>query len=229
MNRHSGMIEAQAPTEAIRKSYDLGSKVYGIISALFERKPRMIALKRAAIQPQDAVLEVAVGPGLGLVEILKKVDRSNIVHGVDLSPKMLDKARRRVHQAGYSNVSLEEGDARQLPFSGDTFDVVFNSYMLDLIPLADLGIVLEEFGRVLKPGGCLVLVNMSKPDACQRTWWESLYQSLPTRWVPYLLGGCRPVLMGEIAKEIGFAEVRREFVRNLFLPSEIVTARKPGV
>src|SRR5436190_1891913 len=101
MNQYPGMIEAQAPTEAIRKSYDLGSKVYGLFSALFERKPRMLALRRAAIQPQDAVLEVAVGPGLALVEVLKQVDRSNMVHGVDLSPKMLDQARRRVHRSGY--------------------------------------------------------------------------------------------------------------------------------
>jgi ubiquinone/menaquinone biosynthesis C-methylase UbiE len=227
MNQQSGIIEAQAPTEAIRKSYDLGSNIYGLFSALFERKPRMIALKRASIQPHDTVLEVAVGPGLGLVEILKQVSKTNIVYGIDLSPKMLEKAQQRVQKTRFTNVDLREADARQLPFPDETFDIVFNCYMLDLIPLGDLSVVLEQFKRVLKPGGRLVLVNMSKPDACQRTWWESVYQRLPRRWVPYLLGGCRPVVMAGLVNDVGFEEVRREFVPDLFLPSEIVSATKP--
>jgi demethylmenaquinone methyltransferase/2-methoxy-6-polyprenyl-1,4-benzoquinol methylase len=101
--------------------------------------------------------------------------------------------------------------------------------MLDLIPLRDLPVVLEQFKRVLKPGGRLALVNMSKPDACQRTWWESVYQWLPRRWVPYLLGGCRPVVMAGLVKDVGFEEVRREFVPSFFLPSEVVTATKPRI
>ena len=117
------------------------------------------------------------------------------------------------------------GTCRLLP---DTFDVLFNSYMLDLIPLADLPVVLQEFKRVLKSGGRLALVNMSKPDAATKTWWERLYRRTPRSWVPYLLGGCRPVLIAEIAREVGFEEIHREFVPHI-LPSEIVTARKPGL
>jgi demethylmenaquinone methyltransferase/2-methoxy-6-polyprenyl-1,4-benzoquinol methylase len=187
----------------------------------------MLGLEKAGIFPQDKVLEVAVGPGIALTEILKTVDRTTVVYGVDLSPKMLEKARRRVSAAGYANVDLQEADARQLPFPDGTFDVLYNSYMLDLIPLTDLPVVLAEFRRVLKPGGRLVLVNMSKESEGVRTWYERLYQGLPPRLVSYLMGGCRPVLTEGLVREAGFCEVKRDYIRQL-LTSEIVTARMPG-
>lgn len=139
---------------------------------------------------------------------------------------MLAKARRRVTKAGYANIDLQEADARSLPFPDATFDVLFNSYMFDLLPLGDMPVVLGEFHRVLKSGGRLVLVNMSKEFPDKRTWWEGLYEMIPSRWAAYLLGGCRPVLMEPFVREVGFCEVKREFIRGL-LPSEIVTARKP--
>jgi ubiquinone/menaquinone biosynthesis C-methylase UbiE len=222
------MIEAKAPTQRIRRAYDLFSLFYGALVAPLERKLRMLGLEKAGIQPQDRVLEVAVGPGVTLTEILKSVDRATVVCGVDLSPKMLEKARRRVSAAGYTNVGLQEADARQLPFPDGTFDVLYNSYMLDLIPLKDLPVVLGEFRRVLKPAGRLVLVNMSKENEGALTWYERLYQRLPARLVAYLLGGCRPALTEGLVKQAGFSEVKRDYIRSI-LPSEIVTARNPGV
>lgn len=185
----------------------------------------MLGLELAAITPQDRVLEVAVGPGVTLLEILKKVDKTNVVHGVDLSPKMLAKARHTVNAAGYTNIDLRETDARRLPFSNDEFDVLYNSYMLDLIPFSDMPVVLREFRRVLKPGGRLVLVNMSKSDDSKLIFWERFYKSLPAVLVPYLLGSCRPVLMESMVRQCGFSEVTRELVLKA-IPSEIVTARK---
>jgi demethylmenaquinone methyltransferase/2-methoxy-6-polyprenyl-1,4-benzoquinol methylase len=220
------MIEAKASTHRIRRAYNLYSLFYGAVVARLERKPRILGLEKAGILPQDKVLEVAVGPGITLTEILKKVDRTTVVYGVDLSPKMLEKARRLVSAAGCANVDLQEADARQLPFPDGTFDVLYNSYMLDLIPLKDLPVVLAEFRRVLKAGGRLVLVNMSKESEGVRTWYERLYQGLPPRLVSYLMGGCRPVLTEGLVREAGFCEVKRDYIRQL-MTSEIVTARNP--
>ncbi len=64
----------------------------------------MLALDQAAIQPQDKVLEVAVGAGGILLEIVRRVDPAEVVSGIDVSPKMLAKARRRVTKAGYTNI-----------------------------------------------------------------------------------------------------------------------------
>jgi len=97
--------------------------------------------------------------------------------------------------------------------------------MFDLLPLKDMPVILSQFRRVLKAGGRLVLVNMSKEQPENRTWWGRLYQRLPRSWAAYLLGGCRPVLLESLVQDAGFCEVRREFIRGL-LPSEIVTAGK---
>lgn len=223
----SGMIEAVSTADRIRRAYNLFSYGYGRVVSPLEHKPRMLGLERAALQPDDRVLEVAVGPGHSFVEILKRVAADNTVCGVDLSPKMLEKTRRRAKAAGCANIDLREADARRLPFAADTFDVVYNSYMLDLIPLNDMPVVLGEFRRVLKPHGRLVLVNMSKNDADKRTWLERLYQLLPAASVPYLLGGCRPVLMEQRVIDSGFVEVSREFISHV-IPSEVVTATKPA-
>lgn len=226
MSEKSTMIEAVSSTEDIRRAYNLFSWIYGRLVAPLERKPRMLSLERATIRPYDKVLEVAVGPGIALLEIVKRVDRTNVVYGVDLSPKMLEKARHLVNSAGYTNIDLREADARQLPFPDSMFDVLYNSYMLDLIPLKDMPVILSEFRRVLKPGGRLVLVNMSKKEGSGRTLWERLYLRLPARWQPYLLGGCRPVLMEGPVKQAKFSEIGREFVPNV-ISSEIIVARKP--
>jgi ubiquinone/menaquinone biosynthesis C-methylase UbiE len=226
MGGRPAIIEAAATPPQARRVYGLWSHFYGWWAPLFERRPQMLALERAAIQPHDKVLEVAVGAGGILVEILRLVDSANSVCGIDVSPKMLAKARRRVTKAGYANVDLREADARSLPFPQSAFDVLFNSYMFDLLPLKDMPLVLGEFHRVLKPGGRLVLVSMSKEHGGQRTWWERLYQSLPRSCAAYLLGSCRPVLLEWFVRAAGFCEVKREFIRGL-LPSEIVMARKP--
>lgn len=220
-----GMIEAIAPPEKIRRAYDGYSRFYGWLIGPLEHLPRMCGLERIAIQPHERVLEVAVGAGLTFAEILKRVAPDNIVEGVDLSPRMLEQARRRARRAGRSNFHLQQADARRLPFADGTFDVLYNSYMLDLIPFGEMRGVLAEFHRVLQPGGRLALVNLSKAHAGERPWLEWLYQRLPRRWVPFLFGGCRPVLMERLVRDAGFRDVEREFVRH-WMHTEIVTARK---
>lgn len=92
----SGMIEAFAPADRIKRAYNILSLGYAGLLSPLERKPRMIGLERAAIRPDDNVLEVAVGPGHSFVEILKRVAPAKTVSGVDLSPNMLAQTRTDV-------------------------------------------------------------------------------------------------------------------------------------
>jgi ubiquinone/menaquinone biosynthesis C-methylase UbiE len=215
------MLDAPSPAEDVRRTYDRLSSIYRRTVAPFEYKPRMRGIESASIKPQDTVLEVAVGPGLALLEIAKRVDPLTKIYGVDLSPKMLQRAEKTLRRAGYTNIDLREADARHLPFQENTFDVLLNNYMLDLIPLAEIPLILKEFWRVLKPGGKLTLVNMSKPQIQSRSVWELMY-----RLSPSLNGYCRPVLAEKVTREIGFQEVTRQYIPNL-IPSELVTAKKP--
>lgn len=226
MTERAPMIKTVPAASEIRRTYDLWSAFYGWFSLAVKRGIFRRAFERVAIRPGEKVLEVAVGPGVAFVEILRRVGRDAIVHGVDFSPKMLAKAQQRARAAGYANFRLQQADARQLPFGDDTFDVLFNSYMFDLLPIPDMSQVLGEFHRVLRPGGRLVLVNLSKRDESALTLWERLYRRLPPRWAARILGGCRPVLTAGLVRATGFIEVEREFIPHR-LATELVSARKP--
>lgn len=214
----NGIIEVPLEVNKIREKYNWASKIY-FLAAPLEKKARMRGIELAQIGPDDKVLEVAVGIGLSFLEILKRVDRKNTVTGIDLAPAMLEKTRKLVTKKGYANFELKEGDARHLPFPDETFDVLYNSYMLDLIPLVDFSVVLKEFYRVLKKNGRLVLVNLGKKDSSP-VFYEKLYSLSPYFW-----GGCRPVLMESYVKQVGFRSVRREVPKTL-MTSEIVTGIK---
>jgi demethylmenaquinone methyltransferase/2-methoxy-6-polyprenyl-1,4-benzoquinol methylase len=117
------------------------------------------------------------------------------------------------------------GDVRNLPYKGGVFDVVYNSYLLDLIDTPEISQVLAEFKRVLKPGGRLVVVSLSKGE----NWYSNmkLYEWV-YRKCPSLLGGCRPILNKSFIEELGFKNVKREFVLvGRVIPSEIVWGDKP--
>ncbi len=217
------IVESVCGTKEIRRAYDLWSHIYGEVAAPLEHGPRKLALELANIQLHEKVLEVATGPGQILLEILRRVDRTNFVYGVDLSWEMLEKSGRRVHGAGYSNVSLAEADTRQLPFADRAFDVVYSSYMLDILSVQDIIVALTELRRVLKGSGRVILVNLSKQSPQSRTWVEYLYRWLPATWVPYVLGGCRPVLLADLVCDAGFSGVQRKFIGGL-MSSEIVAA-----
>lgn len=221
------MIESGrfTPTN-VRNIYSRRSRIYAKTVARAEFAYHLRAIEKAAFKPQEKVLEVAVGPGLALTEIARRIDPATVVEGVDLSPGMLEIARENLSQAGIQHVHLAEMSAADLHFPDATFDVLYNGYMLDLIPLAQMPVILREFKRVLKPGGRMVLLNMSKRDAASVTPRERLYQHVPPQVLLWVLGGCRPVLMGATARQVGLVQVEREFLGGSF-PSEIVTAINP--
>ena len=101
--------------------------------------------------------------------------RSNTIQWVDLSPGMLTVARQTLDNAGVMNVELSEGNAAKLHFPDNTFDVLHNGHILDLIPLVEITGIITAFKRVLKPGGRLILLNMSRRDAQITTWCERVY------------------------------------------------------
>jgi len=111
---------------------------------------------------------------------------------------MLAATRKRVPDA-----ILVRADVRALPFPAGYFDLVWSSYLLDLIPTGKPLPLLGEFRRVLRPGGRILLVNLSKKDE-GISWWERIYSVTPSWLVPYLFGGCRPIQAAPFVREAGF-------------------------
>jgi ubiquinone/menaquinone biosynthesis C-methylase UbiE len=194
---------------------------YDLWAALSESTARRRCLELAAIQNGETILEVAAGTGLLFVELLK-LNPDGVTEGVDLTEAMLMKARRRAARLGAGNYRLLVGDARQLDYPAGRFDLLINNYMFDLLPESDFTTILEEFKRVLRPGGRLVLANMTKPEHRYQALWERLY-----RWRPSLMGGCRGVQLLPFVESAGFQGVRREVISQMTFPSEVIHGVKP--
>ena len=213
------MIDARGNRSALVRAYNLFSLLYGSTAARLEREGVTRGLARARVQPGERVLEVAVGTAAVHTRLRQRLGADGLLVGVDFSSGMLRATRKRMPRA-----RLAQADAHALPLSSDCFDLLWASYLLDLIPTEELTPLLEEFRRVLRPGGRLLLVNFSK-DSEKLIWWERLYQLTPTFLVPWLLGGCRPVQAAPFVRAAGFVEVEREYLAGGF-NSEIITARK---
>jgi len=211
----------------VKRAYNHRSWVYSKTVAPMEWEYHLAAIDKAAITPGEKLLEVAVGPGLALEELARRLGRQTMIYGVDLSTGMLYLTRKRMLSSGFTNLDLREADCRKLPFEDNSFDVLYNGFMLDLIPAADMPHILGEFHRVLRPGGRMILLNMSKHDEFSITSREKLYSKLPAGIALYIMGGCRPVLMEQMVKDAGFHNTQRTYLDGRF-PSEIVTGVKPS-
>ncbi|NJM05751.1 methyltransferase domain-containing protein [Candidatus Gracilibacteria bacterium] len=183
----------------------------------FEARAKELALNLLAAGPGQQVLHVGVGTGAEHAALQHAVAPNGLVVGCDLSRGMLQLTRLR------ADTPLCEGDAARLPFQTHRFDRLFSAYMLDLLPLAEIPLVLAEFRRVLQPGGQLVLVSLTTgvdvPSRCFVAGWTLLYRIAPQR-----LGGCRPLQLSDMLQQAGFAVERHVVVQRGF-PSEVLLGR----
>jgi ubiquinone/menaquinone biosynthesis C-methylase UbiE len=147
--------------------------------------------------------------------------RNGWVDGIDVSVKMVEEAKKRISKTGQQNYTLHLCDCRRLPFEDETFDVIMNQYLLDILPVEDFIPILLEFKRVLKDGGRVILANMTKGEK----WLNQIYEGI-YRLRPPLLAECRGVMAQPFLKQIGFREFHREFVSQLGFPSKVVRGVK---
>src|SRR5215471_16551003 len=137
----------------IEKAYARWAPVYDIVfGAVFDRG-RQAAIA-AAERIGGRILEVGVGTGISLPDYRRDVRLT----GVDISVPMLKKARERVAAQRLANVeALAVMDAARLGLEDASFDVVVAQYVITAVPHPEA--TLDEFARVLKPGGEIVMVN----------------------------------------------------------------------
>lgn len=215
------ILEAKAPPQEVPRTYTRLAPVYEIWAALTESRARRRVLELAAVRPDDDVLEVATGTGVQL-ERLAEAATAGRVAGVEPSTGMFRRTRARLSRAGLAQrAELHRASALELPFADQSFDLVVNSYMLDLLPRDEIPRALAEFRRVLRPGGRLVLSNMTLGERRTHRVWDWAY----ARGV-VLTANCRGVLAAPVLRELGFAGVEREYLAQMSFPTEIVTARK---
>lgn len=141
--------------------------------------------------------------------------------GIDISQGMLSKAEQRLRKAGLSNYELSVGSASAIQEKANSFDVLLNNYMFDLLDEHEWTEVLTEFHRALKPEGRLVLVNMTFGEKLGSGIYQRLY-----RLSPSLMGGCRGVRLSDLLQRNGFSVHLREYFQQLLFPSEVILASK---
>jgi ubiquinone/menaquinone biosynthesis C-methylase UbiE len=139
-------------TERVRRHYDRSAGSYDRIISWAEKALFGGGREWVCSQARGEVLEIAVGTGRNFPFYPEEV----LLTGIELSPKMLDLARRRARELG-RDADLRVGDAHNLPFPDASFDTVVVTLALCTIP--DDHRALAEAARVLRPGGQLLLLE----------------------------------------------------------------------
>jgi len=133
--------------------YDRWAPVYDLVFGPVFKRGRQIAIE-AAERVGGRILEVGVGTGISLQDY----SRENRIVGIDISASMLEKAHARVRELGLTHVEqLAVMDASDLDFVDNSFDVVVAQYVVTTVPKPEA--TLDEFARVVKPGGEIILLS----------------------------------------------------------------------
>jgi ubiquinone/menaquinone biosynthesis C-methylase UbiE len=111
-------------------------------------------LRAARCGPEDATLDVACGPGIVACAFARVARHST---GIDLTPAMLEQARKVQVEEGLTNMTWDRGDVTSLPYQDGQFDVVTCRYAFHHLP--DPLVVLREMARVCRSGGRVVVAD----------------------------------------------------------------------
>ena len=112
-------------------------------------------VEQLPLSPQSEVVDIAAGTGLFGRAVAAGVAR---VTAVDITPEMIEQGRQRAQQDGILNMEWQQGEAEALPFADERFDFAITRYSIH--HFVDPAAVLKEMGRVCRPGGLVVAVDM---------------------------------------------------------------------
>lgn len=161
----------------IAKRYDVMNSV---LSFYQHKLWRRFTMKKLAIQKGSRALDVACGTGDWTLSLAKAVGPSGHVTGLDFTQEMLDVACEKVEKRQLDKtIDLVRGDAMALPFADNSYDTATIGFALRNV--ADIGQVLSEMKRVIRPGGYVVSLELSKPEsrAFRRLYYFYFYRILP--------------------------------------------------
>jgi phosphatidylethanolamine/phosphatidyl-N-methylethanolamine N-methyltransferase len=164
----------------VEKAYARWAPVYDLVFGKVFQAGRSAATA-AAERVGGRILEVGVGTGIALPDYAP----TNRLVGIDISAPMLRKAQERVAEHGLTNVeALAVMDAKHLAFPDNFFDVVVAQFVITTVP--DPEATLDEFARVVKPGGEIILVNHIGAEGGPRKVFELAFAPLARRlgWRP---------------------------------------------
>jgi ubiquinone/menaquinone biosynthesis C-methylase UbiE len=134
-----------------------------------ERIFRERTIEQARIQPGESVLDVGCGTGTLAMAVKRRVGVAGKTFGIDASPEMIARARKKARQAGL-DVDFRNAVIEALPFADGTFDAVLSSIMLHHLPDDVRRRGIQEMRRVLKRGGRLFVVDFGGDTRDRHAW-----------------------------------------------------------
>jgi phosphatidylethanolamine/phosphatidyl-N-methylethanolamine N-methyltransferase len=171
----NGSRQLDFDRESVEQAYDRWAPIYDLVFGGVFSKGRDAAIQ-ATNKIGGRVLEVGVGTGISLPLYSPNVR----IFGTDISEAMLNKAKQRVAEGRLKNIEgLAVMDAEKLEFPDDSFDVVMAQYVVTAVPNPE--VALDEFARVLRPGGELIILTRVSADAGMRRVIERTLQPVVTR------------------------------------------------
>ncbi|MBE3585762.1 MAG: demethylmenaquinone methyltransferase [Thermoanaerobacter sp.] len=143
---------------------------------------RRFAAAQTGLQPGGCGLDVCCGTGMLTIELARLAGPGGRVIGLDFCEKMLLKGRENISKTPYSGqIQFVQGNAVDLPFPDNTFDCATIGFALRNVP--DIRKTISEMARVVRPGGKVVSLELSKPSLPV---FKQLYYFYFNRLVPLL-------------------------------------------
>jgi len=215
------MLPVPRTKEEARQVYDRFSNFYDYTLGLLGRKYSKMALERLSVVEGETVLEIGSGTGHCLKWMAKLVGPAGTVYGIDISPKMIEKTKKRLEKEGLANrAELCCGDATYLPFDESAFDAVFMSFTLEVFDTPEIPRLLAQIEKVLKPGGRLGIIAMSKENG--KSVFLKVYEWIHKKCPKYL--GSRPIYAEQCLIDAGYQIKNKKKIKIFRLPAEIIIA-----
>jgi ubiquinone/menaquinone biosynthesis C-methylase UbiE len=220
-DRDGGLSPEQA-----RRVYDRIGRLQDI--QFYERKPVREMIAAGRFGRATSVLDFGCGTGALAATLLERhLPATARYVGVDVSPRMVEIARRKVGRFGArAEIDLING-VMPLPFADGSFDRVVACYVLDLLTREAADALMHEAQRVIKDNGLLCLVSITSgcglaSRAVMRGW--ALVWSIR----PELTGGCRPIEVCDYLPADRWQVVLHATVSSMAVASEVVIAQPAG-
>ncbi|GAB4034017.1 arsenite methyltransferase [Spirosoma jeollabukense] len=169
----------------------------------------------AKIKPGDVVVDLGSGAGNDCFVARAETGEMGRVIGLDMTPAMIDRARKNAKSLGYTNVDFVYGDIEDMPLPNDLADVVVSNCVMNLVP--DKPKAFAETYRILKPGGHFSISDIvlmgDLPDGLQRD--AELYAGCVS-------GAIQQDEYLQIVADAGFTNVQIQKKKGINLPNELL-------
>jgi ubiquinone/menaquinone biosynthesis C-methylase UbiE len=227
MNEHHtyhqpGVLRVLQAKEETKAFYNKIAKVYDFLADRSEGPVRKVGLEMLGTQAGQTVLEIGFGTGHSLIELARSVGSPGKVFGIDLSEKMVEISQKYTGKEGLNDrIELLCGDALHMPYASKTMDGIFMSFTLELFDTPEIPLVLAECKRLLRPGGRIVVIGMSRvrPNGLVTEIFEWTHRHFPN----YL--DCRPILVRQALEDAGFQAFDSKIMK-MWIQVEVVCGIK---